>query len=303
MQRGCDKPAMRPLLVLAIISLLFSLPSERAAAQERPPAMASVLRANLEPSYLVIPINLSGLPPVWYEANVVAHFVAHREHWPFAIVLTPKVVLRLFRERSEPVKTPSYMPRLALFAWLEQSTEPGASLHYASLSVLHHSNGQAGPEFLPGRALNHESGNFSTNYLELALHGLHPDRELLRWTRVGLEWHPVTLQQSELAGRYGSLRLQLDATLLEQSFGGTLSASVGLLMGSFGHYAENRVARQLERFPMSISYSVAFKDIEIALFARYYMGRDYYNIWFDRTVHMLQIGISSHIAPLLGSES
>jgi hypothetical protein len=265
--------------------------------------MAAVMRANLEPSYLVVPLNLAGLDPVWYEANIVPHFVAHRRDWPFAVVLTPKILLRLFRENSDPVKTPSYMPRLALFFWLDQPTEPSEPLHYASFTVLHHSNGQAGPTFLPGRELNHDTGDFYTNYLELALHGFHPDRRLLRWTRVALEWHPWFFQQADIIGRYGSLRFQLDATVLEQpSFGGSLSASVAVLMDAISLNAGGSVARQLERFPISVAYSVAFEGVELALFARYYLGRDYYNIWFDRTAHVLQIGISSHVAPLLSGD-
>lgn len=64
------------------------------------------------------------------------------------------------------------------------------------------------------------------------------------------------------------------------------------------HFAHDPIARQLERFPIELTYTHAFPEIELALFARYYLGRDYYNIWFDRLLHTLQLGISSRLPTL-----
>lgn len=285
------------------IALLAQLWQASALAQERY-EVADVVRANLEPSYLVVPLELGGLDPVWYEANVVAHFVVHRQAWPFSLVLTPKVIARLFQAYSEPVKTPSYMPRLALFYWLDAPDAQSGAVRYASFTVMHHSNGQAGSTYLPGRrGLNHDTGDFYTNGIELAVHLFEPALPVFRWSRAALEWDPWLVQQEDIAGRYGSLHLQLDATVLQQpSFGGSLSASLGALLDAFAHNEQGSVARLLERFQLSIAYAVAFEGSDLALFARYYGGRDYYNIWFDRNVHVLQLGIASHVAPLLGGK-
>jgi hypothetical protein len=293
---------MRSTFALATLAWLLS--ASGAAFAQDPPPVRDVLRAHLEPSYLIVPVPLAGLNPVWYEANVVAHFVAHRESWPLALVLTPKIVIRLFREFSEPVKTPSYMPRLALFMWLDEPASQRDAVRYASFTVAHHSNGQAGPVFLPGRRNNHESGDFYSNHFELALHSFQPEQAALRWTRFALEWHPVFFQQEDIVGRYGTLRAQLEATVLEHpSIGGTLSASLGATLDAYTRNTTDSTLGQLDRFQLSVAYSIAFPGSEIALFARYYHGRDYYNIWFDRTLEMLQLGISSHVAPLLGSEN
>lgn len=284
----------------AFVLLGWLLWSSGTAAAQKAPAVGDVIRANLEPSYLVVPIGLAGLDPVWYEANLMAHFVAHRAPWPFALVLTPKIVVRLFRAYSEPVKTPSYMPRLALFMWLDEPADPGEPVRYASFAVAHHSNGQTEATFLPGHRLNHETGDFYTNYFELALHSFEPSLPALRWTRLSLEWHPAYFQQADIVGRYGTLRALLDATLLEHpSIGGTLSGSLGATLDAFTRNSTDSIVGQLERFQVSVAYSVAFPGSEIALFARYYGGRDYYNVWFDRTIQVLQLGISSHVAPLL----
>jgi hypothetical protein len=286
---------------LASLLVILTCASSKAAADELV-RTADAVRAKLEPSYLVVPLSISGLDPLWYEANIVAHFFVHRDDWPFAVVLTPKLVARLFRERSEPVKTPSYMPRLSLFLWTEDRLATGRSTAYGSIGVGHHSNGQAGDVFLPGGELNHDTGDFNTNYLEVAGHLIDRERRWLGWSRMSLEWHPWFAQQDRLIGRYGSLFAELEASIIEDlPLNGRIGASVGVILDAFQHGSDNAFVRQLERFPMSVSYAVGWPDIELALFARYYVGRDYYNIWFDRMVHMVQLGISSNVSPLVGS--
>jgi len=288
--------------IISACACAFSCGASSAAAEEAV-RTADAIRGRLEPSYLVAPLAISGLDPVWYEANVVAHFFVHRDAWRWALVLTPKIVVRLFREYSEPVKTPSYMPRLTLFLWSEKQLAAAAGTSYFSVGLGHHSNGQAGPVFLPGGALNHETGDFTTNYVELAGHLLDRDRTWLGWSRLSVEWHPWFAQQQRLLGRYGSLFAELEATIVERlPLDGRIGASVGMMLNASPRSSEGGLVRQLERFPVAVTYAVGWPDVELALFARYYLGRDYYNIWFDRRLHVLQIGISSNISPTLGSQ-
>lgn len=285
-----------------LIPWLLATACAGSAAADEPVRTVDAIRAKLEPSYLVVPLAFSGLDPVWYEANVVAHFFVHRAGWPFAVVLTPKIVLRLFREYSDPVKTPSYMPRLTLFLWADEALAPGAVGSYFSVGVGHHSNGQAGPVFLPGGELNHETGDFTTNNLELAAHLLRRDRTWLSWSRLSLQWHPWFAQQERLLGRYGTTFAELEATLVEQlPLNGRVGASVGMMLNASRRSSDGGLAGQLRRFPISITYATGWPDVDLAVFARYYLGRDYYNIWFDRMLHVVQVGISSNVSPLIGS--
>lgn len=286
----------------APLVVLLAILSGTATAEE-PVRTSTAIRGALEPSYLVAPLAISGLDPVWYEANVVAHFFVHRKSWPWALVLTPKIVVRLFREHSEPVKTPSYMPRLTLFLWSDKQLAARASTIYYSVGIGHHSNGQAGPVFLPGGALNHESGDFTTNNIELAGHLLRRDRTWFGWSRLSLEWHPWFAQQERLLGRYGTLFAELEATIVEDlPLEGRIGATLGMILNASTRSSEGGLLGQLHRFPISVTYAVGWPEIELALFARYYLGRDYYNIWFDRELHVLQLGISSNVSAMLGSD-
>lgn len=136
--------------------------------------------------------------------------------WGYQVSATPMVRLRMFDETSNPVRTPSYMPkgtfqlvrfrnssrasdvdsdqfnRGPISAWLLDSTPFG-----------HHSNGQDGclfvgqvrnpdgecidPVAASPRGVNKKDGSFSTNYVEATLHywRMHLDSDDQRTVAAG----------------------------------------------------------------------------------------------------------------------
>jgi hypothetical protein len=263
---------------------------------ERP--TSEIVRSNLELSYLVYPIGLSGLDKLYFEAEVAPNFIVTRPSWPFAFVLTPKIVLRMFREFSEPVKTPSYMPRAGFFVWFDQTLHGKEPVLYTSLTFNHNSNGQSGPFFLPDGSINHDDGSFSTDYLELSLYATAFTQRYLAWTRLALEWHVDITQTPELRGRYGLRRLHLSSTLLnELPLHGSVSIELSAILDDFLHASDNSVVRALERFPFEVHYAFMLPGIDLGFYVGYYFGHDYYNIWFDRLINVIQIGISGAVNP------
>jgi hypothetical protein len=121
--------------------------------------------------------------------------------WGYQVSTTPMVKLRMFDEASNPVRTPSYMPKgtfqLARFRNITKATDPDAEEFNTgpiemwfidAIPFGHHSNGQNGclfrsqardetgecVEVAPALAgiVNKENGSFSTNYLEaMAFYG------------------------------------------------------------------------------------------------------------------------------------
>lgn len=87
--------------------------------------------------------------------------------------VTPKVILKMYRVRSSPVKTPSYMPKVTLqAAWKSCAVDI-----FPFIIISHHSNGQGGDTFLEddpnnghpphhGTLPNTESGSFATNFIQ-----------------------------------------------------------------------------------------------------------------------------------------
>jgi hypothetical protein len=263
--------------------------------------MARVVRSHFELSYLAYPIGLSGLPALVFESSIAPDFFVSQPAWPIAFVLTPKIVVRMFNEPSVPVKTPSYMPRASIYAWLTHELSPGETTMYASLTLSHHSNGQSGPFFLNDGSINHESGGFSTNYFELTAYETRLDQRFFGWNALSFVWHPGFGQNPELRGRYGLTRLYYATTLLdtEQPLQGKLALQVGAILDDFLHTSHNSVVRALERFPISVQYTVTVPGFDLGLYAGFYFGHDYYNIWFDNMVQAFQLGISGSVGPVL----
>ncbi|HKU40371.1 MAG TPA: hypothetical protein VJR89_19555, partial [Polyangiales bacterium] len=263
-----------------------------------------IVRANLETSYLAYPISIHGLPPLIFECNISPHFVVNQDSWPFAVVLTPKIVLRMFNEESTPVRSPSFMPRITAYAWFQQRVR-GSPTVYASVMLSHHSNGQAGPFFAEDGSINHEDGSFSTNYFEFTLYLTGFTGRFLGWSSLGFEWHPGFNQDEELEGRYGLYRLNLASTLIaDLPLHGQVSLRITAILDQFQRSSENPFVQHLERFPLSVSYSMTVPGIDLGVYVGYYLGHDYYNIYFDQLIHTIQVGIAGGFAPtLLKSEA
>jgi hypothetical protein len=262
-------------------------------------ATVDVVRANLETSYLAYPIGLHGLPPLIFECSLAPHFFVHTDAWPFAVVLTPKVVLRMFNEESAPVRSPSFMPRISVFVWFQQEVRD-APTFYGSVTLSHHSNGQAGPFFAEDGTINHRDGSFSTNYFDFAIYATGIAGRFLGWSSVSLQWHPGFNEDPELKGRYGLVRLNLATTLVaDLPLHGQVNLRVTAILDQFQKVSQSPVWREFERFPLSLAYSITVPGIDLGVYLGYYIGHDYYNIWFDRVIHTIQIGISGGFAPTL----
>lgn len=262
---------------------------------------ANVVRRNFEASYIAHPIGLSGLPPLFLEADIAPHFVVTQRGWPLAFVLTPKILVRMFRERSTPVLTPSYMPRISIYAWLTQRLRRDETSVYASLTLSHHSNGQKGATRLDDGTNDHERGDFSTNYLELAVYETRLSRALFAWNTLAFEWHLDFNRSAGLEGRYGLLRLKLATTVLKTyaPLDGALTAQLGVILDELQEASGSALPRGLERFPLAVQYTVKVPGIDLGVYLGYYLGHDYYNIWFDRVIHTLQVGIAGSVGPVL----
>jgi hypothetical protein len=113
-------------------------------------------------------------------ADISPHFNIGGERMPFVFQLTPRYIVRIFRDNEEfndtslPVRTPSYMPGGTFFIPLRSPRSTAATYdwykdkQYLGLAFFHHSNGQDGPEFNEDGTINVHNGNFSTNFLEFA---------------------------------------------------------------------------------------------------------------------------------------
>ncbi len=209
------------------------------------------------------------------------------------VSITPKVILKMYRVRSSPVKTPSYMPKVTLqTAW-----KGGAVNLFPYLMISHHSNGQGGDTFLEddpnngnpphhGTLPNTESGSFATNFIQLGYFFSMPGYEH-HFLGISYEHHPVHGWwfgiDPAIQGLYSRKRIHYgykylgDIWQVEMDYTDLLDKPRGTPRGIVSATAKLK--------------SPVFKKA-MWLFASYYQGQDYYNINFTNAIKQFKAGIA-----------
>ena len=248
--------------------------------------------------------GLSG--KVLFEANIAPHLYAFWDR--VGIELTPKILVRMLADSSFTVRGPSYMPRATLHLRRRHDVFGGGVLpdtiaEVFSFTFSHHSNGQGGPFYLPGsqRIINTETGNFTTNFVEISF------TEFLRGRRassssVGLRVH-LTLNETGALRETGTSRDQYGRYRLFGTSQGRVPFTLGRWpMNSNIAFAWQYVLdRQygttkyiaLERVNFSVSYLVLPEILrETGLYVQYYSGQDYYNILYKSRLNSVRVGVA-----------
>ena len=266
------------------------------------------------PSYITIKQGIGNLNPLLFEAEIAPYYLVNLSpNGMWAMDISFKGILRMRDERSYPITTPSYMPSLTVYQYFsDMSAYKGEFLSY--LTLEHHSNGQSGPVYNPDGSYNTENGNFATNYLKVGwifIDDKSRGNNLIpEYFKLGFETH--LLNSKGLEDNYGLFRVNFDSELKNY-----LGAVESLISGV--DYREDKpdsyftksqlryhmhltwiidnrsperkydIARQFN-FSFRVTYHPKLLS-DISLFAEYYYGQDYYNIYFNHEISVLRFGL------------
>jgi len=297
--------------------LLILVVSSAICAQNNQQRFSRYILANSEVGYFTFLDGIGNLEPLWFEAKMVPNYLIRiKKDSSTGAVLTPKVVIRMYREDSEPVSTPSYLPQITLYHQLKKFNPAGSNVFYLFGRIVHHSNGQNGDFFDEGGSINIVDGSFSTNYLEIGfffakVFSLHPNAT--EFFRSSIEYHPKHMQDVVLNNRYGNIRWHNDIRIFKFTKGtfASIFYGNGKLESGFENQKTRPYLRAIinttfifgemkdvddfdfsKRFGGSITLSYNPKYLEdVRLFVQYYYGQDYYNIHFENTLSELRIGL------------
>ncbi len=131
-----------------------------------------------------------------------SYFTGRKYKWVHALQFIPCTRVRLFQndttwmDKSKPVRTPSYYPRVYYFFSPEKLWNPlRKHRFYFGLGVAHHSNGQDGTEFVDFTdTVNLYNGSFSES---LIVHGLVGGNSFLGEKRRTGEFYQKRMQRLE----------------------------------------------------------------------------------------------------------
>ncbi len=295
--------------------------------------MKRIINSNLEPSYLAFGNGLDFTQDghkKWtifnralYEGQINLHLAGFEnvnlQGWDYMTKVTGKFIVRQTTEKSAPVKTPGYLPRVTFYLW--NNIEKGEKKpNYWSFRISHHSNGQAGDFYNPNGTINTQTGNFSTNYFELSSYNLLGLKQLSDWTRwtwtkLSLTWHPGFNREKNLDGQYEDLKLALAFRttpfkpwwLFKTQF--KLYGKVSYVLNGLD-YRVAPIDRSLPdnldvvdvapvkakwhdriHFEAKALFNLPHYFKNINFFIKYDVGHDYYNILFRNRFHKIQFGL------------
>jgi len=127
----------------------------------------TIAQVNQGNSYITFLGGLGNMDPLLYEANLIPNFYIRKMGSRLMGVFTPQIILRMYRETSSPVRTPSYKPQITIYYRTGKTKRLGYLSFFGRFA--HHSNGQDGDFFLENGEINTKSGDFTTNYVEFGV--------------------------------------------------------------------------------------------------------------------------------------
>ena len=225
----------------------------------------------------------------------------------WGVELSPRIIIRMYNERSHPVRTPSFMPRVTFFYQFIDK-ENGKRDLFAYLSWIHHSNGQEGYFYnTDSTTINTLAGSFSTNWIEGGVFLSRPNTRLLfntNYIKLNVEYNYK--QDKELDNIHGRLKYSVNIKSTVRLFKVfriivapqenskkyvyQQSIKLGWIAGSLND------TKTIDAKRFIFNYTLSFKPKflkDVNFFIQYYYGQDYYNIHFSRQLSVVRFGISS----------
>lgn len=252
-------------------------------------------------SYITVTEGIGNLDTrLLFEANIApTYFIRFGKNSKLGMSISPHVLLRMTREESFPILTPSYMPNIMLY-WrfhspLSYLTEKEGMkkvisprhITFLTLKLNHHSNGQAGSFFVPGTTdVNFVDGNFSTNFMEVALNTANFNPEATTKFTIhakgGYERHFDYDREKSMKEVY-----------YWQSINGELRFTINRFVSAaflFKHMTGFGAFTPKQSYDAWFSVRLGNYS-DFSLFARYYNGPDYYNLRYVNNISQITFGL------------
>lgn len=264
-----------------------------------------IAQINQGESYVTFPFDIGNLEPLLFEANISPNFkIRERKDSRLMAVLTPQIIIRMFDEHSNPVKTPSYMPQLTLYFLMGNKDSPNKQTLFGK--IAHHSNGQEGAFYDENGDINLQTGNFSTNYLEFGFLKSSFSNQLkaFRTIKSSIEIHPKEWMLKELHGQYSGIRwhnsflaykLPMKSNFKnrkEQKANFSLKAETIWMFDNINDWDTFNLNRL--NLNLIVYYHPKFLE-DVGFFVQFYRGIDYYNIYFQHQISTIRFGIMTEI--------
>ncbi|HZJ74149.1 MAG TPA: hypothetical protein VFC87_05045 [Perlabentimonas sp.] len=266
------------------------------------------IRANQVDSYITFGQGFGNVEPLIFEGLISPYFLlrtSRNARW--GATISPAIRLRMEAAVSFPVRAPSYMPNITFY---HQISRVNDDIKYLFMSLVHHSNGQDGNFKNDDGTYNVQSGDFSTNMVEV---GAFFNKTVLPFTntreyfQTSVEYHLNVARSQELEGVYSFLRWHNNIRIfrfpLPKSTLKWLEDKTQLpevqtnikttwMFGDVNNASFFDLAKRLN-LSLTMSYRPQVLN-DVSFFVTFYTGKDYYNMQFARRIQVLQFGLQAY---------
>jgi len=265
--------------------------------------LTTIAQVNQGNSYITAPIDMGNIESLWFEANIIPSFhIRQNKNSRLMGVLTPQIIIRMYQEKSAPVRTPSYIPQITVYYRLKSKKEANSLSLYGKFA--HHSNGQDGEYLLENGDVNLKTGDFSTNYFEAGIIKTNFNKKFnaVQFFGTSFEIHPQGLTNTTMIGSYGLYRWNSIFSIFKLPVGSeskekkrariSLKGETTWMFGNLYNWD----SFSLNRLNLSFTFYYHPKFLEeLGLFVNVYHGMDYYNIYFNHQISVIRFGIMTEI--------
>lgn len=297
---------MQKLLLVNIFffSVLFSFSQTDSTSFEwEDVAWDETMNMFYEPGYITAAGGIGNIENLIFEANIIPYYtISTSSLSKWALVLSPQVILRMYDQDSWPIRTPSYKPRVIL---VHHTTKKRYHDWFQYVSWYHHSNGQEGYFYEDdSTTINWRNGSFSTNWLEAGVFACRAHRERAYYAKIyGSYCYQQDTMQNGLLGRFRfNFDLKFDWNICKTLCNLNLKSfedknafiSNTLRFGIVG--GDVKLYDKFDWKRCIVDYTISFRPgflEDVTFFAQYYWGEDYYNIYFNRILHVFRVGITA----------
>lgn len=294
-----NKAMKKNCLIIVFLFCSFNIYSQNTENTWEHTSHLKLVQIEQGNSYFTTPFDVGNIENLVFEGNLIPNFIIREnDKAHLMLVLTTQLKIRMFNERSKPVRTPSYLPHLSMFYSIGNSEK--RERYSVFFRYGHHSNGQQGPTILENGEFNLVSGDFSTNYFELGgvkAFYYKPLKSVLFFEST-FEYHMKEFTQNQILGKYSlkrwNNRISILSMPVENDTKGRfeVDARFNWKFGNINQW--NALYYKRLDFKLTAYYSPKFLK-EVGFFVQYYAGMDYYNIYFDHYLSVLRFGIMTEL--------
>lgn len=238
------------------------------------------------------------LTPILFEGQISPDFLLTvSKKKTMGLAFFPKIVVRMFNEPSVPIKTPSYMPSMMFYHRIKSPFtkkifnffKSEDQLVFMTYRISHHSNGQNGNYYLHNSdSINYETGNFSTNAVEVALSWSTIDSggvagKAFMNGRIAYEQQLEFEREAKLRNNYYYNKISLEAHLV-------YSEKIKVYL-NYGFMWGTRKFGTRQAIDLYFVYKPFHRLTDFSVFVRGYAGPDYYNLYYANILRAVTFGI------------